>query len=466
MKTLAAFSFLVFVFALSAFIGEGTGFDCTWLPFGEGTAQARSCAVANGDAQQVVDVATTNASGVVTSATGKFVCPGDAGKTVFIHKGTTNRLAVNTTTISVCTNATTVTLANNANATDTNVTMVWATGDSTAAITTQVTACKSDAASTYHSSNVFVGNVAGTVTLSGGYLVSGCVYDVSKNGQIPSFVGGGQDNTVLFFAPTITACTDPAMGLYANGSSFVISGVTFEMGGILQATTNPVVNLTSASQWQVNNVNIMNYGWSVQNGSALKLSSVQYGYGWNVIVQSGNAGGSGSNQNLGYLCDIGGAASEMNTWFCSNSQSRNLIFRNPLRSPTSTGPVTWISGGSDECADPLGQCTVVDTNSEADIQGAVLFSGIVVSPGAALYITDSNIGRFNSSTLRESPANVASTATVYTQQTTWRTNLGGKIVNYGSWVDGFGNVYQDCNSTTCVTKRPGQVFTGNQPITR
>ena len=423
------------------------------------TAPGRQCAVANGDAQRVMDVVTTNASGVVTSATGKFVCPGDAGKTVFLRKAGVNRLAVNTTTISVCTNATTVTLTANANANDTNVEMVWATGDSTSAITTQVTACKSDTASTYHQTGTFVGNIAGTVTLSGGYIVSGCIYDVNKNGQIPSIAGGGADNTVLFLTPTLTACTDPSTVIYASGYGFSLSGIGIEAGGTTYTTgsASAAITVTNATQWNISNVNVLNYGWTGTVGAAIRLSGVQYGYSWNVIVQGGGG--------PGYLCDISGAASELNTWFCSNSGTRNLRFGSPSgRTPTSS-PLLWIAGGADECSDANAWCTVVDTNSEADIIGAVIFSALRIENGGVAYLTNVNVGQFNT-TNRVQAADISSTGAIYSEQCTWRGTRGGKIVNRGTFTDGLGNIYQDCNGTSCTTIKAAQIFAGNQPVTR
>jgi hypothetical protein len=449
MKTLRLLCALVFVAA---------SFD------GPAQAAPRVCAVANGDAQRVTDVGTTNASGVVTSATGKFVA-GDVGKTVFLVKNYVNRLAVNTTTISVFTNATTVTLAASANATDTNVTMVWATGESSAAFTTQVTNCKADTLNKYHiqNSGVVVGNNAGDVTFQGNYLVAGCVYDVNLSattGSLPGFLGGGLDQSILFFAPTVTACTDPSTGIYAAGSNLRMGGFTLDGSGGVQATSNPIMNLTSVDHADISNINIFNYAPNGAAWSTFKVSNIAYSTIRNIQVQAG-----GNSSSVGYLCDMSGAATNVFSGFCSNSSSRNVIFRSAPRSPTVAGPLVWQGGGFDECSDGLSWCTVVDVNSEADLFGVVAFSTTRIEGGGVLYVTDGNMGMFNSAN-RVPAADIAATGAIYSQQTTWRGNVNGKIVNRGTFVDGLGNTYQTCTGTSCTVIKAAQMFSGNQPITR
>lgn len=424
-------------------------------------AYARTCAVANGDAQRVVDVATTNASGVVTSASGLFVV-GDVGKTVIlISGGGVNRLGVNTTTISGFTNATTATLAANANANDTGVQMVWATGDSTAAINTQVTACKAPAGSTWPAGGVFSGTSPGQVTLSGGYIVSGCIYDVNKasGGGTPSLIGSGRYNTVLFPAPTITPCTDPALLIYSKGQGMTLQGIGIEGGNVLQNTANGLVNLTSPGQWIVSDFEIQHYGNANANGTAFTISSGTYGLMQQVIVQNSPPG------SLNYQCNFQLSADVLNDVFCSNGWRNVLISSGSSRTPASVG-ATWVGGGSDECTDPLGWCMDVAASAELQASGIVIFATLRLEAGAVVYLTNGNVGSFTSAN-NYPAANIEVGAKIYSMGTTWRGNAGSmSIINHGQFFDELGNDYKTCTNNTCTARTAGKSITGNQPITR
>jgi hypothetical protein len=441
---------LLCLFSLSAYIGEGM-------------AEARTCAVANGDAQRVTDAHTTVSSGVVTSATGLFVV-GDVGKTVIlVSSAGANRLSVNTTTITSYQSATQVTLTANANATDTSVTMVWGTGDSTSAITTQVTACKAPAASTYpNAGGIFAGTSAGQVTLSGGYIVSGCIYDVLKtgnNGPLPGFVGSGRYNTVLFLTPTITACADPAILFYAAGQGLTLQGVAIEANNVAQSSTNNLLSISS-SEAIITDFELRNYGNSQVGAPGAALSAtLQYSEMSQVIVQ----GAPGAALN--FQCNFQMSAAVMRDVFCSNGFRNVNITSGSSRTPSTVG-ATWIGGGADECGDPLQHCMIVTANSELQASGITIFGVLEVDPGAAVYITNSNVGAFNNSNALTG-AYISAGATVYSTGTTWRGNAGSKaVVNAGTFVDELGNNYATCTVGSCTARRAGQAFTGNLPITR
>lgn len=426
----------------------------------EANVQARTCAVANGDAQRVTDGATTSGSGVVTSASGKFVCPGDLGKAIFVTNNGGSITAL--TTISVCTNATTITTTATAIASTTGSFVTWAAVDSTAAINAQVTACKAGAATSYPDifGNTFVGGDAGIVTMGGGYIVSGCIYAVLASQPTPSIMGAGPYSTVLFLTPTLTSCAGVASKVIgARGAGFTFQGFAIDGGSSAIGTAESALEITQSYRPTVRDVSILNWGVTTGGGRGLQVvlsSDVRLDH---ILVQ-----GSPSAVDQSTACEIS-ATGVAEGVFCSNHYRNLLIGAPSSRTPSGTG-LKWIGGGADECNDPSRECTIVDTNSEFNVDTASFFSTISVRAGAVLHIDNSNVGLFVA-TERGIAVQIAPTGIVSASDTTFRGNAGGaSVVNMGEFWDRLWNKFPTCTGSVCTDRTPAQAFTGKQPVRR
>lgn len=418
------------------------------------SAWGRDCVVTS-DAKQVDDAVTVNGSGIVGSGSNPFLNT-DVGKLMICSQN--GGVITSLTAIASYQNAGQVTTTGLATASTGNVTCTWATSDATSAITAQVAACKTNVNSTFPLSGKFFGGDVGIVRLSGGYMVSGCIYDVSKTGALPSMIGSGSAGTSLFLQPGWTNCASGPVLINASGQGLTLQGFTIYGNGILFNGPNNIINMVQIGHFQMIDIQIINIGTNTTGSATLYVSSGDFGYFSNLLIQ-----GSPSN-SFDTACIIGMSGKVDNT-FCSNHWRNLLVNGGSSRTPLSTG-LNWNGGGADECGDKLLWCTYVADNSEFQTNGATMFGTTHVGSGASLYVTNGNMGKFNSPA--SVPAlDVNSTGTVYSVGTTWRANGGASaVVNRGTFIDGGLNDYKNCVSSSCTTLTPGRAFTGNLPIRR
>lgn len=424
--------------------------------------EARTCAVANGDAQKVIDATTTFNNGTIGSATATFVA-GDVGKRLFVVSGGGGAATtIVTPAVVTAQTAHTITTATLASATTSGSVLVWGTAGMAAAINTQVTACAAGTGTTFPSptQSPYIGATgdSGTVTISGKYMVSGCIYNLDAGGTytIPSLQGSGSGGTVLYLEPTMTACAGGPQLIYARGAEATFSGFTVD-GNYIQYTSGGLVSVFNSQLMKFSDINIYNWGTSSLSSIAFSSTGNDQIYAERLRIQNS------PTTSLATACQFGGSG-EIHSTFCSNYW-QNLTTAGNIVGPASIG-LSWTGGGADECNDPYRHCITVQANTGIEFIGATLFGQIVVNAGAILTIENSNVGMFNTSD-RVPGLWVLATGQVFSMHTRWRGQGGASsVINNGTFVDMLGNTFPSCLGAVCTERRPGQAIAGNQPITR
>jgi hypothetical protein len=417
------------------------------------TAIARDCTVAQGDAQRVIDVATTSGSGIITSASNPWVV-GDVGKVIFVTNSSSTIIIQ--TVVAAYTSAGQITTAATASASTSGSYAVWASVDSTSAIASAVTACRSSAATDYPLSDKYIGGEAGNVLVNGNHIVSGCIYQVETTGAIPSFFGSGRYNTVLFMAPTNTPCSAGPQLIVARGSGMQFGGFTIDGGDYLRNTSAGLMSIYSSFEADVFSVSILRWGTNNTASRALAVTGTA-----DLAIDRVKVQNSPPNSRA-MACEIGGNG-VVNKILCSNHWRNLKVVSQSSRTPGSQG-LTWLGGTVDECGDIMHWCTEIEDDSEMQVTGMTFFSTVRVGMGALLSITNGNVGFYNSG-VRGIALQIASTGRVISSATTWRANAGGKaVVNGGTFIEGDGTEYKNCIGFICTTISRAKAFQGNQPI--
>lgn len=411
-------------------------------------AVARDCTVAAGDAQRVQDALVTSGSGIVNSATGAFVV-GDVGKVAFaVYSGSA---VIAQTTIASYQSATRVTTTLTASSTPGSAaTFVWATADSTSAITTQVNNCK-------NGTTAETGAAAGNVVLTGRYLVSGCIYDVvNASAPVPALRGAGQHQTIIYTAPAMTPCTDSQL-IRSSGDGAQFTDFTIEGSDILYSYNGPLISVFQSSRPRLVDLTVRHWGSIYAGARGISVITTAHFYMNGVRVQDDPTG------SKAVAMEVQGSG-EMVGVVLSNYRRNLHVLSGSSRSPSST-PIVWTGGLVDECGDTNRWCMVLENDSSFDMRDTSVWSAIRVNPGAVLYLGGANVGAYNLASVRMTALDVAATAKAVLIGNTLRSNAGAKaVVNYGDVIDGGGNDYKDCNATTCTTKTAAQSFVGKQPV--
>lgn len=411
-------------------------------------ALARDCTVATGDAQRVKDAVVTLGSGIVNSATGAFVV-GDVGKVAAaVFSGSA---VIAQTTIISYQSATRVTTALTASSSAPAATFLWGTAESASAFTTQANACKSGTGET--------GAVAGNVRFSGRYLVAGCIYDVvNTNGPVPALRGSGQDQTVIYTLPTMTPCAD-SMLIRSSGDGAAFTDFTIESSDILYSYNGPLISVFQSSRPRLIDLTVRHWGSVYPAARGISVITTAHFYMNGVRVQDDPTG------SKAVAMEVQGSG-EMVGVVLSNYRRNLHVLAGSSRTPSSS-PISWTGGLVDECGDTNRWCMVLEPNSAFEMNTTSVWSAIRVNPGAALYLTNVNVGAYNLLNVRMNALDVAATGKVVLVGNTLRSNFGAApVVNYGEVIDAGGNDFKDCNGTVCIAKSTALSFVGHPPIRR
>ncbi len=288
--------------------------------------------------------------------------------------------------------------------------------------------------------------------------MSGCFYDVQQSQTIPSVIGSGRSNTVIYMTPNPSSCTVAAKAIGARGFGARFSDFTIDGGGSVIGTADSMIQINQAYQPVIENVSVLNWG-STQSASRalLVLASADISLR-NVLVQ-----GSSSNDRS-VACEISGNGSALNT-FCSNHYHNLIISNNNGHTPLGQ-TFSWIGGGADECGDAQRWCTQISDNSEFIAQNSTFFSTIKLGNNAIFYATNINAGIYNSG-VRGIAIEIPATSVVKSVGSTWRGNGGAaSVVNFGEFDDGLMNQFPTCTGGTCTVRTAAQAFIGNLPVRR
>jgi len=415
---------------------------------------------AKGDAIKLLDATVASGSNVVTSATAKFVA-GDVGKAIWGADPVLHVPVLARTTITARLSATQVTVGVNATANLSGACVVFGTDD-TAAFQAMFAA----AVAAYRG-----GSVPGYFEIpSAGYIVSqrwyrnaGTVFAAAG----PDVVGDGTNQTQFYLAPDFTVPGDGSTMFMENvGVGINWRGITVDGCYAVFATApdQSVIRIAQAANFSARDIHIVNLG--LGTGSFMwKTDGCRQFHCDNIIAQNSTTVGNGGAM---WVEDCGGLYSAC---FASNTNA-NIRFVNINGRSTLTTPFTWEGGGSDEGGSP----TVALINAIVGMRGIINFNGIDapaigfdVDAQSALYIEDSNVGRFLGYGGPATP--LKNRGLVVSKGTTWRGNSsltpakfmdnkgGGRFVDVGC------NEYRRYSADDTFTRvTPFDCFDGPWPI--
>lgn len=422
-------------------------------------AFARDCNVAAGDAQRVINVSTTNASGIITAASNPWVV-GDVGRQIWVTFAGSS--IIGPTTIASFQSAGQVTTTAPSSMTTTTGIATWGSIDATSAITTAVTNCTGNANTNYIGGSgglTIRVPTAGNVRLVGWYMVTGCIYNVQASGPVPSIIGSGRVSTGIFTAPSMTPCTNAQL-IDSRGYGQTFQDFTIDGGDSVHNYSAALFQVFQSSYVTIRNVTIAWWGSTQPLSRALSVITSSHIALEHVTVQ-------GSQQtSRDTACEIGGNGNA-DDLVCSNHY-RNLLVNIASSRGTAGSAFLFRGGIIDECYDPQLLCTIVNDNMELNARGTSFFSTVAVGAGSVFYATDVNTGMYNANAAV--PAlTIGVGGKVFATRSTWRGAGATKAVtNNGKFVDVGGNEYKACTlaSNNCVNKTAAQAFVGNLPVVR
>jgi hypothetical protein len=418
--------------------------------------QASAC---KGDAKSIIDGVTSNGSATVTSATAGFT-QADVGKLFWCVKPANGTFSTSLTTIASVNSASSIiiTAAANTNAGSAQ-NCVWGTQDDTSVLLSTYTAAANSATyqnATQHVTGAHTTQVGTMYVPAGGYIVSGPIYNFNNAGApngysiAPNLVGEGRWQTTFYLAPTYSLNNAPLINLL-NGGGFKMEGFAIEgeLGLFTgSAGTSGLVTLNDALSCKFQDVEADDIGFTTTASAVLYVVSTRGCKFDNVFIQQGPP------------ADASWAA-----YFSSSDQIliSNSLFSNHqenLRINASAArdalhqPFTLLNDFIDECALNGNPCTQVLT-STVTFLGTTFMGGngsypLQVTSGSIAYLTDVNVGNFNS-TNNNAAIQVDAGGTAYVSTSTVRGNgTSVAVTNNGTYVDTGGNIYQNCNLNVCT----------------
>lgn len=415
------------------------------------------CVVAAGGSQRITGTSTTSGSGVLINPANPWVV-GDVGKSIWVTFAG-GSVIVQTATISAFTNAGQITASANASITVASAIVTWGATGHTAAISSAVTTCTGSVNTNYPSGYVVDAPTAGTVRLSGWYMVTGCIYDVTFSGPTPSIIGDGRYSTGIFMAPSMTPCTGAQL-INSRGSGQTFADFTIDGGDSLNSYTGAVISIFSSDHPSVKNLDIRFWGSNQALSRGLGLISNAHMNVSSVTVQGGPPG----TQSTAVEIWGNGVVDDL----VASNYYRNLLINNAPSRGTAGSSLLMRGGIVDECSDPARLCTIVNDGKELNANGTSFLSTVQIGVGSAFFATNVNLGAYNASPAV--PAlTVASTGKVTSASSTYRgSGVAKAVTNNGKFVDVGGNVYKSCTlgTDTCVEKTAAQAFVGTLPVVR
>lgn len=295
-------------------------------------------------------------------------------------------------------------------------------------------------------------------------MVSGNIYDFNAAGGntlAPSFKGAGSANTIIYpRSDTFTAGANACLMDNVQGSNFTWSGFQIE-GSVwgFNCGSVPFIRLNTSTFFTLQDILIGDVGSVGSTGTILNLFQVQNGYLNQVNVE----GSSLNNNAANALLELDSSAGTLieQSFYSGNNVGPNIIFnatgvRNALGQQ-----VSMVSGGSDECGGATTPCVKLTSGSFVNFSGGTIFGeptgagngALFVDATSGAYLTDMNVGPFNTSTNSNGIA-IASGGFVYATGSHIRGGgTTGSVIDApvgATFVDDGGNVFQRCLNNTCT----------------
>jgi len=420
---------------------------------------------AKGDAKKSKNVTTTNLGSNLVDTTNSPFLSTDVGKLVFCTDSNVgNALSVTIATISAYTSATTVSVApatGNGNA-GANTICTWFTQKETSAFTAAYNAAaaplKSQDPNYATPTLALPGNV---YCPPGGYVVDGPFFvqnSASGNTNPVNFIGAGRNTCMIYLSPDLATATVAAGIASVQTDGFVLYGFTIDGGNFpFSGPTVPLILFSVANQVHAYDFNVVNYGSTGDATGVMQILNSNSGIYENIIMQgSGDHGPMMACNNSTGLTFIQG--------LFSNGITPNMSFSSCGSRTGNGGQVNLVGTVIDESggAFPL----TIGTSSFINLEGVTLFGGstgsMSVDGTSSAWLTDTNIGQFNSSNNAPEAISIASGGYVQATGTHIRANGTGVAVNGPAgaiFVDSGGNTYQTGTLTTFTNITPAQYAT-------